>query len=67
MKLKLTLFGILMLVVVVFAVQNAEVVALRFLVWHVSLSRALLVLILFAAGMLSGWFLSAIARFGRKR
>jgi uncharacterized integral membrane protein len=43
--------------VLIFAVQNAETVVVRFLVWEVVLSRALLVVLLFGAGLLAGWLL----------
>lgn len=58
MKLKVILLCVVLLCVTLFAVQNTDTVELRFLVWKAALSSVLLVLILFAAGLLSGWLLS---------
>ncbi|GJL54865.1 MAG: hypothetical protein NPIRA02_19970 [Nitrospirales bacterium] len=49
----LTLLGC----VVLFVVQNYEIVELRFLVWHLDMSRALLVFFVFGGGVLTGWLL----------
>lgn len=46
---------IVLLLVVMFAVQNAEVVDVRFLFWKLSMSRALLLFLVFVAGIGSGW------------
>jgi len=47
-------FVILIVLVVVFVVQNTEVVEVRFLVWKVSMSRALMVLGTFLVGIIIG-------------
>jgi len=44
----------LLLLIVVFTVQNATVVTVRFLFWDLSLSRALMIFFVFAAGVLVG-------------
>jgi len=44
----------------IFAVQNAEVVTLKFLIWEASLSRAIMVFIVFAAGIVMGWALKGL-------
>ena len=49
----LTLLGC----VIIFAVQNYEIVELRFLLWHLDMSRALLVFFVFGGGVLMGWLL----------
>jgi len=59
MSLKLVTGILLMACVVLFAVQNATVVELRFLFWTVSLSRALLLIFALAAGFAGGWTLRA--------
>jgi len=46
---------IVLLVVVVFAIQNAEVVNVKFLFWSLSMSRALLLFLVFVGGLASGW------------
>ncbi|NDY41356.1 DUF1049 domain-containing protein [Dissulfurirhabdus thermomarina] len=38
-----------------FAVQNAAVVEIRFLFWSLAVSRAVLVVLLLAVGFLVGW------------
>ena len=43
--------------VVLFAIQNAEVVEVRFLFWSLLISRALLLFLVFAFGMVVGWLL----------
>lgn len=41
--------------VIIFAVQNVEMVTVRFLGQAISLPRALLIVIAYVMGMLSGW------------
>lgn len=48
--------------IAVFAVQNTEPVTVRFLSWGVTLPFALLAVILYVAGMLSGWSVVAFLR-----
>jgi uncharacterized integral membrane protein len=55
MKIHLIAALVVLLLVVVFAVQNAEVVDVRFLFWKLSMSRALLLFLVFVAGLVSGW------------
>ena len=56
MRLHLIPGLIALLLVAVFAVQNAEVVDVRFLFWKLSMSRALLLFLVFIAGLAAGWF-----------
>lgn len=53
------LFLVLFLVglVVLFILQNAVVVEIRFLVWSLAMSRSLLIFLLLAVGVIIGWFL----------
>ena len=53
MKLKLIIGFLLATLLVVFAIQNAEIVSVKFLIWHVDISRALLILISVGAGALA--------------
>ncbi|MCC6384643.1 MAG: lipopolysaccharide assembly protein LapA domain-containing protein [Bacteroidia bacterium] len=48
---------IVALIAVVFAIQNAESVQIRFLLWDTSCSLALLIVIILLAGMIAGYFL----------
>ena len=43
--------------VVIFTLQNTEVVAVRFLFWKIEMSRVILILIVFLTGMLLGYLL----------
>jgi len=58
------LYGVLtiLLLVVVFAIQNAEVVTVRFLLWETAISRALLIFLVLIAGVAAGWGLHAFLR-----
>ncbi len=50
-----------------FALQNASAVNIRFLFWSVSCPLALLILILLAVGLVSGWVLGAWPVHGGKK
>lgn len=54
----------LTVLVAVLVLQNTEVVEIRLLFWSLSMSRALLLPLVFAAGLLVGW---ALHRPGRVR
>ncbi|UCF92785.1 MAG: LapA family protein [Desulfobacterales bacterium] len=56
------IFIILIAVVLIFVVQNTEVVAVRFLFWKLSMSRALMVLATLAIGLIGGWLVSGPMR-----
>lgn len=51
----------LLLLVALFTLQNAEVVTITFLFWHISLSRALLIFLVLVIGVVIGWVLHSIA------
>lgn len=53
--------------VVLFAIQNAEPVEFRFMIWSFALSRALMMFILLAVGMLLGWMLHALTTFRERK
>ncbi|MGR8918027.1 MAG: lipopolysaccharide assembly protein LapA domain-containing protein [Gammaproteobacteria bacterium] len=58
----------LVALVAVFAVQNAEIVEIRFLFWGVRMSRALMTIVLLAVGIAVGWLLRGFRQHdGRKR
>jgi lipopolysaccharide assembly protein A len=59
---KLILVALVTALVVTFVMQNLAAVEIRFLFWTFALSRALLVLIVLAVGILLGWLLSALVR-----
>jgi len=51
-------FIVLIGAVLVFVVQNTEVVEVKFLVWTLSMSRALILLVTLAVGLVGGWMLT---------
>ena len=54
---KTIIFVILIALVVVFTIQNIEVVEVRLLVWKVSMSRALMLFGTLIIGVIAGWLL----------
>lgn len=44
-------------IAIVFAIQNASEVEVKFLDWQISISKALLIVIMLLAGMIAGYFL----------
>ena len=57
---KLVLSLVLSGLAVLFIVQNAAVVDIRFLFWKMSMSRALFMFFMLAIGILVGWMLHSI-------
>jgi uncharacterized integral membrane protein len=51
----------------VFVLQNTTVVEIRFLFWTLSMSRALLIVLLLAIGALLGWLARSLRVMRRKR
>ena len=47
-------------IVLVFAVQNVADVEVQFLIWSFALPRAILIVVVFALGMLIGWILHSL-------
>jgi len=67
MKIKLYIGLALLGLVLIFILQNTEVVNLRFLFWQLTLSRALLLLLVFVCGLAAGLMFGALARRPRKK
>lgn len=61
MNFKLIGVLILLVLLVVFVLQNAEVVAVRLLFWDVSMSRAILILITTIAGFICGFLVAKLS------
>jgi len=62
MNIKLGIGLTLLVLVIVFVIQNAVAVDIRFLVWKISMSRSLVILIVFAIGVAIGWISSGYFR-----
>lgn len=65
-KIKLILGGILLLVGLVFVVQNATVVEVKFLAWSLNVSQALVIFLTGAAGIIAGFFLGTAFKISRQ-
>lgn len=52
---KTIIFVILSALILVFVIQNTQVVETRFLIWTISMSRSLLLLGTFFMGIVAGW------------
>ena len=48
----------LIAIVLIFVVQNTQVVEFRFLIWTISMSRALMLFGTLAIGLIAGWLLT---------
>ena len=57
MNYKIILSLILGILVVIFIIQNAAVVEIRFFFWTITLSRALVIFLVLAIGILIGWLM----------
>lgn len=57
MNLKLALILALLGIILIFVTQNVAAVEVTFLLWSISISRALLIFFVLAIGILIGWFL----------
>lgn len=55
----------LLILVVIFTLQNVEIVQISFLIWSFPISRALMIFLVLSVGILIGWF-SAKHRSGAK-
>lgn len=66
MNLKLIMGALLLLVALVFSVQNASVVEVKFLVWNFSPSLALVLFGTLIVGLLGGWAITSALQHKRK-
>ena len=62
MNWKLTLAGLLLLLVVIFAGQNYEVVEIKFLFWSFQASRVIIIFLTLMLGFVLGWIVSLIPK-----
>lgn len=52
----------LLLIVLVFTVQNAETVNIKFLFWTLAAPRAVVIVLAFLFGVIAGWSLRIVLR-----
>jgi uncharacterized integral membrane protein len=62
LKIKATINILLVAMAVIFAIQNATTVEVQFLFWSLSVPRALLVVVLLAAGFIMGITISCFSK-----
>ena len=65
-KFKLILGGILLLFGIIFAMQNSTVVEIRFLVWSVQMSQALVIFLTGAVGTIIGFLFGTAFKISRQ-
>jgi uncharacterized integral membrane protein len=65
-KFKLILGGILLLFGIIFAMQNSTVVQVRFLVWSVEMSQALVIFLTGAVGTIIGFLFGTAFKISRQ-
>jgi len=53
--------------VIIFVVQNIETVDIDLYFWTISANRAVMILIVFAAGCIVGWLTTGIRRLRKRR
>ncbi len=61
-KPKLIIGIVLLVLVLVFIVQNTSVVTVEFLFWGFPISRALLIFLTAITGFVVGWFIRSVIR-----
>lgn len=66
MKVRIIVTAILLLLVLIFAIQNSAIVGIKLLFWEISLPRSLLIFMMLAIGVIMGWFLRTIYRLQKR-
>ena len=64
--IKTIVFCILIALVIIFVLQNTQLIEFQFLAWKVSMSRALLLFVNFFIGVIVGWLSSRLRPKARK-
>ena len=67
MKIKIVAAFIILAFLILFIVQNVASVEIQFLAWSVKVSRALLLLIVLAVGILLGWIMNTVHHFQKRK
>ena len=65
MKARLIFATVLLMLVAIFAIQNATIVEIRLLFWQVAIPRAVLIFLMLGIGIVIGWFMRAMFRIVR--
>ena len=67
MKGKLILILVAIVFIVLFVLQNTTVVEIHFLLWSLSMSRSLLIVVFVAVGVVIGWLLRSNVSFTKTK
>lgn len=67
MTVSMVLVLVLTALALLFIMQNSDVVQVSFLIWHISLSRALLILFSLLIGFAIGWFVHSYLSYRRAK
>jgi putative membrane protein len=66
MPIKTIVFIVLAVLIVIFTIQNTQVIDIQFLTWKASISKALVLLCTLFVGIILGWLITW-AGYSRKR
>ncbi len=67
MPVKTIVFIVIAILIVIFTIQNTQVVDIQFFLWKASISRALVILSTLFIGIILGWLITWTGYFRRKR
>jgi uncharacterized integral membrane protein len=67
MPVKTIVFIVLAILIVIFTIQNTQVVEIKFFIWQTSISRALVLLSTLFIGIILGWLITWAGYSRRKR
>jgi putative membrane protein len=67
MNFKMGLVAILVFFALVFVAQNIDVVTVKFLLWEISMSRAVLLFFSLLTGFIIGWLLHSYISYRRDK
>lgn len=62
MKIKIVIIIIFLILFVIFALQNSEIVNIRLWFWEVNIPRALLIVLCLAAGIFIGFLVPTLTK-----
>ena len=67
MSFKMGLVAILAFIVLIFLAQNYDVVTVKFLLWDITMSRAVLIFFLMLSGFIIGWSLHSFISYSKNK
>ncbi len=67
MNLKMGLVAVLIFFALVFVAQNIDVVTMKFLLWELSMSRAVLLFFALLVGFVIGWILHSYMAYRKNK